>query len=76
MLAKMTFSSFHLQRDAEEREQLAYVYLALVNESKADDESQKIILQSLFSRAETGLLSGENGPTMPIADIVKATRPT
>lgn len=70
ILSRLTFSAFHLQRDAEEREQLAHVYLSLVNEAKADDESRKIILQSLFSRAETGLLNGETGPTMPISDFV------
>lgn len=64
-LSKMVFSSFHLQRDAEEREQLAYVYLALTNEQGAIDvESRKIVLQSLFSRADTGLLK-DSSPTMP-----------
>ncbi|MFH4043602.1 DUF6161 domain-containing protein, partial [Acinetobacter baumannii] len=29
MLSRLAFSSFHLQRDAEERQQLTYVYLAL-----------------------------------------------
>ncbi|QOX77480.1 hypothetical protein FY034_00490 [Trichlorobacter lovleyi] len=62
---KLTFSAFHLQRDAEEREQLAYVYLALANETEFTDESRRIIFQALFSRTETGLLSGDHGPTMP-----------
>lgn len=68
---KMTFSSFHLQRDAEEREQLAYLYLALSKETEFGEESRKIVLQSLFSRSETGLLSGEHGPTMPVSDVAK-----
>lgn len=63
--AKLTFSSFHLQRDAEEREQLTHLYLALANESVVDEESKKIVLQALFSRSETGLLANESGPTMP-----------
>lgn len=68
---KLTFSSFHLQRDAEEREQLCYLYLALANETEIDPESRKIILQSLFSRSDSGLLTGDHGPTMPgIGDIV------
>ena len=71
--SRLAFSAFHLQRDAEEREQLAYVYLALVNEAAADEESRKIVLQSLFSRAETGLLAGEAGPTMPgLSEAVSA----
>ncbi|HCA5310672.1 DUF6161 domain-containing protein [Acinetobacter baumannii] len=68
VLSRLIFSSFHLQRDAEERQQLAYVYLALSNETKVDEESRKIILQALFSRAETGLLASESGPTMPAVD--------
>lgn len=70
MLSRLAFSSFHLQRDAEERQQLTYVYLALSNETHADEESRKIILQALFSRAETGLLASESGPTMPGLDGV------
>lgn len=70
MLSRLAFSSFHLQRDAEERQQLTYVYLALSNETHADEESGKIILQALFSRAETGLLASESEPTMPGLDGV------
>ena len=64
-LSRLTFSSFHLMRDAQERTQLTYVYLALINEDKIDKSSRDIILQALFSRTETGLLAGESGPTMP-----------
>lgn len=74
-LSKMAFSSFHLQRDAEEREQLTHVYLALTHEKEdMDIEARNIVLQALFSRADTGLLSGDSGPTMPgLHEIVKAT---
>ncbi len=64
-LNKVAFSSFHLARDSEEREQLTYVYLALKKDSAIDEKDRLIILQSLFSRAETGLLKDESGPTMP-----------
>lgn len=79
VLSRLAFSAFHLQRDAEERQQLAYVYLALSNETHADEESRKIVLQALFSRAETGLLASESGPTMPGVDglaglITKTTK--
>lgn len=72
-VSKMLFSSFHLQRDAEEREQLTHVYLALTNEDgKIDEASRNIILQSLFSRAETGLLGKDSSPTMPgLHELVK-----
>lgn len=64
ILSRLTFSSFHLMRDAQERTQLTYLYLSLINENKIDESSRDIILQALFSRAETGLLTGESRPTM------------
>lgn len=65
ILSRLVFSAFHLMRDAEEREQLTYLYLSLINEKKIDEESRDIILQALFSRSETGLLTGESASTMP-----------
>ncbi|KXJ47347.1 MULTISPECIES: DUF6161 domain-containing protein [Gammaproteobacteria] len=71
MLSKLTFSAFHLQRDAEEREQLTHLYLALIHEGALDTDSRDIVLQALFSRADSGLLGGDHGPTMPSpADII------
>lgn len=75
--SKMVFSSYHLQRDAEEREQLAFVYLAITHEQKEiDAESRKIVLQALFSRADTGFLK-DSSPTMPggLAELIKSTKP-
>ncbi|SDK51933.1 DUF6161 domain-containing protein [Microbulbifer yueqingensis] len=74
-LAKLSFSSFHLMRDCEEREQLTYLYLALINDGKLNENSLQIVLQSLFSRSDTGLLSSDSSPTMPggIADLLKLT---
>ena len=74
-LSKLTFSAYHLQRDAEEREQLTHLYLALSNENKVDAESRNIVLQALFSRSDSGLLAGDHSPTMPISslqDVIKA----
>jgi len=72
-LSRLTFSAFHLQRDAEEREQLTHLYLALSKDTEVDAESRKIVLQSLFSRAETGLITNESGPTMPgVGEVVSA----
>ena len=64
-IAKAMFSSFHLARDAEEREQLTYVYLALIKESAVDENDRSLIMQSLFSRSDTGLLKEDSSPTMP-----------
>lgn len=65
VLAKVVFSSFHLARDAEEREQLTYVYLAMIKDSAVDEKDKSLIMQSLFSRADTGLLKEDSSPTMP-----------
>ena len=74
-LSRLTFSSFHLMRDAQEREQLTYLYLALVNDKKIDESSRDIVLQALFARSETGLLAKDHGPTMPgIVDLLKTHR--
>ena len=74
VLSRLAFSSFHLMRDAEEREQLTYLYLSLTNEAEIDKESRDIVLQALFSRSETGLLAQEHGPTMPGAsEILRST---
>lgn len=62
---KVMFSSYHLARDAEEREQLTYVYLSLYNDKKIDETERSIVLQSIFSRADTGLLKEDSSPTMP-----------
>lgn len=73
VLSRLTFSSFHLMRDSEEREQLTYLYLSLKNQSAVDDKSRDIVLQALFSRTETGLLAQEHGPTMPGMDLIKTS---
>ncbi|PTB84755.1 hypothetical protein C9939_04830, partial [Pseudidiomarina aestuarii] len=71
VLSRLTFSSYHLQRDAEEREQLSHLYLSLINEGALDTESRDIVLQALFSRLDSGLLGGDHGPTMPSpADVI------
>lgn len=69
--AKLMFSAYHLHRDAEEREQLSYVYLALKKEQNIDDTERHLIMQSLFSRADSGLLRDDSSPTMPGGSIVE-----
>lgn len=71
ILAKMTFSSLHLSRDAEEREQLTHFYLALKKDTTIEPDERQLILQSLFSRADTGLLKEDSSPTMPTSIIEK-----
>lgn len=64
-LLKFMFSNYHLARDAEEREKLTYLYLSMIENGALDKEERKIILQSLFSRSDTGLLKEDSSPTMP-----------
>ena len=77
-ISKAMFSAFHLQRVSEESALLTSLYLSLIEGKDDDPESRKIVLQALFSRSETGLLSGEHGPTMPTAtefiNIIGKTR--
>ncbi len=70
LFVKLATSSFHLSRDAKERYQLTYIYLALINENNAIDEKERlIIIESLFSRADTGLLKGDSSPSFPISGL-------
>lgn len=64
-------STYHLYRDAQERKQLTYLYLSLKKESDIPDADRHIILQSLFSRADTGLLKEDSSPTMPSGVLEK-----
>lgn len=64
-VTKVMFSSFHLSRDCEERHTLTYFYLSLLKDSKVEKEEKQLIMQALFSRAETGLLKDDSSPTMP-----------
>lgn len=70
-LTKYMFSSFHLARDAEERHALTFFYLALTKDTEVNDDDRKLILQSLFSRSDTGLLKEDSSPTMPSDAISK-----
>lgn len=65
LFVKLATSAFHLARDAKERHTLANLYLSLSNEVKSCDKDREIILQSLFSRADSGLLKGDSSPAFP-----------
>jgi uncharacterized protein YbcC (UPF0753/DUF2309 family) len=66
-VTKVMFSSFHLARDSDERHTLTYFYLSLLKDenNELDKEEKQLIMQSLFSRADTGLLKEDSSPTMP-----------
>lgn len=70
LFIKLATSAFHLSRDAEERKQLTHVYLALLKDKGIDETERAIILQALFSRADTGLLKNDGTPAMPLSSSV------
>lgn len=71
---KMSISSFHLARDAKERNNLSVFYLSLIEDDAVTDKERAIILNSLFSRSDTGLLKGDSAPTMTtnVSDLIDA----
>lgn len=73
VFTKLAMSSFHLARDYRERFQLTRVYLALMKSGdiKGDQQSKTIVMQSLFSRSDTGLLKGDNAMKLPsVSDLL------
>lgn len=72
LFVKLSISAYHLSRDAKERYQLTYVYLALLKDNAVSENNKSIVLQSLFSRADTGLLKGDSSPTLPEGLIQQA----
>lgn len=66
LFVKLSTSAYHLSRDARERHQLTFFYLAMINNANTiQDKDREIILNSLFSRADTGLLKGDSTPAFP-----------
>jgi hypothetical protein len=70
---KMSISAYHLSRDARERSQLTYFYLSLVAGKSISSDLQTVVLQALFSRADTGLLKSE-GLSMPGGALTEIAR--
>lgn len=71
LFTRLAISSFHLARDYRERFQLTCVYLSLLKygDIKNDENTRQIVLQSIFSRSDTGLLKGDHALTMPVATL-------
>ena len=69
LFTRLSISSFHLARDYRERFQLTRVYLALIKDGDIQNEesTRQLILRSIFSRSDTGLLKGDHALTMPVA---------
>ena len=73
---KIAMSSFHLSRDAKERNKLSYFYLSLIEDDAVTDKERAIILNALFSRSDTGLLKGDTSPTMTnnVSDLIEVVK--
>ena len=50
--------------------------MSLINEGKISDQDRTIVLQALFSRADTGLLKGDSSPTLPDGILNQLTKLT
>ncbi len=58
---KMAISSKHLMEEYKQKYSLTYFYLSLVNNGNIEDEqSRNIILTSLFTKADTGLIKNDS----------------
>ena len=76
IFVKISMSSFHLARDAKERNKLCFLFLALIRDGAVTDKERSIVLTALFSRSDTGLLTGDSGPTMPsgVIELLEAIK--
>ena len=74
LFIRMCMSSYHQSRDAEERSKLAIFYLALIEKKAVTDKERALVINSLFSRADTGLLKGDSTPVMSqnVTELVEA----
>ena len=76
LFTRLSISSFHLSRDYRERFQLMNVFLALLRDGdvKCDDQVKQIVMRSIFSRSDTGLLKGEHGFKIPaVSDVLRSS---
>ncbi|MCL2284007.1 MAG: DUF6161 domain-containing protein [Fibromonadales bacterium] len=76
---KLALSNFHLSKDATERERLTRFYISMKNSNLIQDSERPLIITSLFSRSDTGLLKEGSTPEMPnagsVVDLIKESKP-
>lgn len=61
LFIKMTLSSKHLSEEYHQKYILTYFYLALLNDGKLEQKQADVILATLFSKADTGLIKNDTG---------------
>lgn len=65
MFGRLFLSSMHMLSDIEERSNLTHFYLSLIEGGKLDEKQREIILQSLFSRTDSGIIKGGTEMNFP-----------
>ena len=68
---KISLSAKHISEEYGQKYALTYFYLSLVNEGKVDEEVEKYILMSLFNKADTGLIKGDNNIDTFLASMIE-----
>lgn len=66
---KIVLSSKHLSEEYYQKHVLTYFYLSLLNENKMDSQQANIILSTLFTKADTGLI--KNDSNVELESIMK-----
>ncbi|MBE2279188.1 MAG: hypothetical protein IAE91_02260 [Ignavibacteriaceae bacterium] len=76
LVGKFTISNLHMRTDALERSALTDFYLSLIKENAIDEDTRKIIIQSLFARSDSGLIKGGGDPTIPsnLSDLINKSK--
>lgn len=59
LFIKMTLSSKHLSEEYHQKYVLTYFYLSLLNDGKLEQKQADVILATLFSKADTGLIKND-----------------
>lgn len=74
-LARLTFSTIHLRRDAEERLALSQYYISLLETDKEiGDQARHVVLSALFTRSQSGLLQTESDPNVGFDSLLSRFR--
>lgn len=64
LFIKMMISSKHMKEEYYQKYVLTYFYLALIKDGKLTIEQGNVILATLFSKADTGLIKNDNNNEM------------
>lgn len=66
LFIKMAVSSKHLSEEYYQKYTLTYFYLSLLNEGVLESQQANVILATLFTKADTGLIKNDNGSDLDL----------